>query len=83
MASHHPTLDGLTGEQRLFIGWAQVWRAKYRDAEMIRQLATDPHSPTEFRCNGVVRNLNEFDDAFGLKEGDKLWLAPEERVRIW
>ena len=78
-----PTIDGLTGEQRLFIGWAQVWRAKYRDAEVIKRLTTDPHSPTEFRCNGVVRNLKEFHDAFGVKEGDKLWLAPEDRVRIW
>ncbi|MDB5353509.1 MAG: putative metalloendopeptidase [Planctomycetota bacterium] len=78
-----PTLDGLTGPQRFFVGWAQVWRSKYRDAEMIRRLATDSHSPTEFRCNGVVRNLTEFYDAFGVKEGDKLWLAPEKRVRIW
>ena len=78
-----PKLDGLTGPQRLFIGWAQVWRAKYRDAEMSRRLATDPHSPAEFRCNGVIRNLKEFHDAFGVKEGDKLWLAPDKRVRIW
>jgi len=76
-------LDGLTGPQRLFVGWAQVWRAKYRDAEMSRRLATDPHSPAEFRCNGVIRNLKEFQDAFGLKEGDTLYLAPEKRVRIW
>ena len=78
-----PKLDGLTGPQRLFIGWAQVWRVKYRDAEMSRRLATDPHSPAEFRCNGVIRNLKEFHDAFGVKEGDKLWLAPDKRVRIW
>ncbi len=76
-------IDGLTGPQRLFIGWAQVWRAKYRDPEMMRRLATDPHSPTEFRCNGVLRNLTEFYDAFNVKEGDKLWLPPEQRVRIW
>jgi putative endopeptidase len=78
-----PTLDGLTGPQRLFVGWAQVWRTKAREAEAIRRLATDPHSPPEFRCNGVVRNLVEFYDAFGVKEGDKLWLPPEKRVRIW
>jgi putative endopeptidase len=78
-----PTIDGLTGPQRLFIGWAQVWRANYRDAAMSRQLATNPHSPPEFRCNGVVRNLTEFYDAFGVKEGDKLWLPPKDRVRIW
>jgi putative endopeptidase len=78
-----PTLDGLTGPQRLFVGWAQVWRSKYRDAAMARQIATNPHSPPEFRCNGVIRNLTEFYDAFGVKEGDKLWLPPKSRVRIW
>lgn len=78
-----PKIDGLSGPQRLFIGWAQVWRAKYRDAAMSRMLATNPHSPPEFRCNGVIRNLTEFYDAFGVKEGDKLWLPPEKRVRIW
>jgi len=76
-------IDGLTGPQRLFIGWAQVWRSKYRDAALSRRLTTDPHSPPEFRCNGVVRNLTEFYDAFGVKEGDKLWLPPNMRVRIW
>ena len=78
-----PVLDSWTGEQRLFLGWAQIWRSKYRDAELSRRLATDPHSPTEFRCNGVVRNLPEFYAAFGVKEGDKLWLPPDRRVRIW
>ncbi len=78
-----PTIDGFTGSQRVFIGWAQVWRAKYRDAAMSRMLATNPHSPPEFRCNGVIRNLTEFYEAFGVKEGDKLWLPPEKRVRIW
>jgi putative endopeptidase len=78
-----PVLDGLTGPQRFFIGWAQVWRGKYRDAAMARMLATNPHSPPEFRCNGVVRNLTEFYDAFGVKEGDKLWLPAKDRVRIW
>jgi putative endopeptidase len=78
-----PTIDGLTGPQRLFIGWAQVWRSKYRDAAMSRQIATNPHSPPEFRCNGVIRNLTEFYAAFGVKEGDKLWLPPKSRVRIW
>jgi putative endopeptidase len=78
-----PVIDGLTGDQRFFIGWGQAWRSKYRDAEVARRLATDPHSPPEFRCNGVLRNLPEFYAAFGVKEGDKLWLAPERRVRIW
>jgi putative endopeptidase len=78
-----PVIDGLTGDQRFFIGWAQAWRSKYREAELARRLATDPHSPTEFRCNGVLRNLPEFYAAFGVKEGDKLWLPPDRRVRIW
>jgi putative endopeptidase len=78
-----PKIDGLTGPQRLFIGWAQVWRVKYRDAAMARQLATNPHAPGEFRCDGVIRNLTEFYEAFGVKEGDKLWLPAESRVRIW
>jgi putative endopeptidase len=78
-----PVIDGFTGDQRFFIGWAQVWRSKYRDAELARRLATDSHSPTEFRCNGVLRNLPEFYAAFGVKEGDKLWLPPDRRVRIW
>ena len=57
--------------------------ASIRDAELARRLATDPHSPAEFRCNGVLRNLPEFYAAFGVKEGDKLWLPPDKRVRIW
>ena len=81
--SEAPVLESFTGEQRFFLGWAQIWRSKYRDAELARRLATDPHSPTEFRCNGVVRNLPEFYAAFGVKEGDKLWLPPNRRVRIW
>jgi predicted metalloendopeptidase len=78
-----PVIDGLTGEQRVFYGWAQVWRTKSRDAEAIRRLATDPHSPPEFRCNGVVRNLDAFYDAFEVDESDALYLDPERRVRIW
>jgi putative endopeptidase len=78
-----PVLDGLTGDQRFFTGWAQVWRAKYRPAELTRRLAVDPHSPAEFRCNGTVRNIPEFYKAFNIKEGDKLWLAPDRRVQIW
>jgi putative endopeptidase len=78
-----PVLDGLTGDQRFFTGWAQVWRAKYRPAELTRRIAVDPHSPAEFRCNGVIRNIPEFYRAFGVKDGDKLWLSPERRVQIW
>lgn len=78
-----PELDGIPGERRFFIGWAQVWCSKYRLPDVKRRLATDPHSPPEFRCNGVVRNLPEFYEAFGVKEGDKLWLPENKRVRIW
>ena len=78
-----PVIDGLTGYQRLFFGWAQVWRGKVRPEEMKRRIATDPHSPSEFRCNQIVRNLNEFYEAFDLKPTDALYLPPEERVRIW
>ncbi|MDX1892238.1 M13 family metallopeptidase [Mycolicibacterium sp. 050158] len=78
-----PVIDGLTGVQRVFFGWAQVWRTKSRDAEAIRRLAIDPHSPPEFRCNGIVRNLDAFYDAFGVTEDDELFLDPEKRVSIW
>ena len=78
-----PVIDGLTGVQRVLFGWAQVWRTKSRDAEAIRRLAVDPHSPPEFRCNGVVRNIDAFYEAFGVGEDDALYLAPEQRVRIW
>ena len=60
-------IDGLTGVQRVFFGWAQVWRTKSRDAEAIRRLAIDPHSPPEFRCNGVIRNLDAFYEAFEVE----------------
>ena len=78
-----PVVDGLTGVQRVLLGWAQVWQAKGRDEEMVRRLATDPHSPNEFRCNGVLRNVDEFYGAFDVVPGDALYLAAEERVRIW
>jgi predicted metalloendopeptidase len=78
-----PVIDGLTGTQRVFYGWAQVWRTKSRDAEAIRRLATDPHSPPEFRCNGVIRNIDAFYDAFGVTHDDALYLEPAQRVRIW
>jgi putative endopeptidase len=78
-----PIIDGYTGEQRVFLGWAQVWRRKYRDEELRRRIATDPHSPAEFRVNGIVRNVPEFYTAFGVEEGDALYLPEEERVKIW
>ncbi|OFJ54185.1 M13 family metallopeptidase [Mycolicibacterium grossiae] len=78
-----PEIDGLTGVQRVFYGWAQVWRTKSRDAEAIRRLAIDPHSPPEFRCNGVIRNIDAFYDAFGVTRDDALYLEPDARVHIW
>jgi putative endopeptidase len=78
-----PVIDGLTGEQRFFLSWAQAWRGKVRAEELRRRIATDPHSPYEFRCNAIVRNINDFYQAFELSEGDKLWLAESERVEIW
>jgi putative endopeptidase len=78
-----PVINGLTAVQRVLIGWAQVWQAKGRDEEVIRRLATDPHSPNEFRCNGVVSNVDEFYAAYDVAPGDALYLAPAERVRIW
>lgn len=78
-----PVIDGLTGLQRVFFGWAQVWRSKVRPEEAVRRLAVDPHSPPEFRCNAVVRNIDAFHEAFELTPEDALYLAPGERVRIW
>ena len=78
-----PVIDGLTGAQRLFMGWAQCWRQKMRPEEVRRRVATDPHSPDEFRCNQVVRNLNEFYEAFSVKQSDALYLPESERIRIW
>lgn len=78
-----PVIDGLTGDQRFFLAWAQVWRSTQREANYRNRLVTDPHSPEEYRVNGVVRNLDEWYEAFGVKPGDALYLPPEERVRIW
>jgi len=78
-----PVIDGMTGAQRFFLSWAQAWQQKGRDEEVVRLLTIDPHSPNEFRCNQIVRNIDEFYEAFGVTPGDALWLAPEERVAIW
>ncbi|GEE01593.1 putative zinc metalloprotease [Gordonia spumicola] len=78
-----PVIDDLTGVQRVFYSWAQIWRTKTRDAEAIRRLSIDPHSPPEFRCNGVVRNVDAFYSAFDVAPGDDLYLEPDQRVRIW
>ncbi|MCI0415931.1 hypothetical protein L0222_24410 [bacterium] len=76
-------IDGFTADQRFFMGWAQVWARLYREEELRQRLAIDPHSPNEYRCNGVVRNIPEFYTTFNVKEGDKLYLKPEDRVKIW
>jgi predicted metalloendopeptidase len=78
-----PVIDGLTGDQRFFMGFGQVWRSKMRDAAQIVQVKTDPHSPGQFRANGTLRNQAAFYEAFGVKEGDKMYLKPEDRVTIW
>ncbi len=78
-----PVIDGLTGDQRFFLSWAQAWRGKNRPEEIRRRIATDPHSPDEFRCNQIVRNLAPFYNAFEVTESDAMWLEPTSRVRIW
>jgi predicted metalloendopeptidase len=78
-----PVIDGLTGDQRFFLSWAQVWRTKMRDEALRAQVLSDPHSPPYFRVNGAVRNMDEWYAAFDVKPGDKLYLAPEDRVKIW
>ena len=81
--SEPAVIDGLSGAQRFFLSWAQAWQMKLRDEEAIRLIAIDPHSPNEFRCNQIVRNIDAFYTAFGVTEEDALWLAPEQRVTIW
>jgi putative endopeptidase len=78
-----PVLGGLTGDQRFFLSWAQVWRTKIRDEAMRALVLSDPHSPPYFRVNGAVRNMDEWYQAFDVKPGDKLYLPPEQRVKIW
>ncbi|MGD9020589.1 MAG: M13-type metalloendopeptidase, partial [Lysobacterales bacterium] len=78
-----PVIDGWTGDQRFFLGWAQVWRSKARDAELKRRLTIDPHSPPRFRANGAAVNVPAFHAAFDVQEGDGMYLPPEERVKIW
>jgi predicted metalloendopeptidase len=78
-----PVLDGFSGDQRVFLGWAQVWRSIIRDEALRNQVTADVHSPAQYRCNGVIRNIDAWYDAFGIKEGDKLYLKPEDRVHIW
>ena len=78
-----PEMDGFTGEQRVFIGYGQVWATKYRDEALRNQVQTDPHSPAQFRANGAVRNVPEFYKAFDVTKEDALYLPPEKRVKIW
>jgi predicted metalloendopeptidase len=78
-----PVINGLTGDQRFFIGWAQVWRRLNREEALRQQVLTDPHSPAEYRVNQPLRNMNEFYAAFNVQPGDGMYLPPEQRVKIW
>jgi len=78
-----PVIDGLTGDQRVFLGWAQVWREKSRDEALRQQVVTDPHSPAYYRVNGTIRNIPGWYDAWNVQPGDQLYVAPEQRVKIW
>jgi putative endopeptidase len=78
-----PIIEGLTGDQRVFLGWAQVWRGKTRDDRLRQLLVSDPHSPNQARVDVPVRNIDAFYEAFGVKPGDKMYVAPADRVRIW
>ena len=78
-----PIIDGFTGDQRFFLAFAQVWQGKIREDALVSRLKSDPHSPTEFRANGTVRNIDAWYEAFDVQPGDALYLPPGERVRIW
>jgi putative endopeptidase len=78
-----PVIDGLTGAERFFLSWAQAWQLKARDEEVIRLISIDPHSPNEFRCNQIVRNIDDFYTTFDVGPDDALWLDPAQRVTIW
>jgi putative endopeptidase len=78
-----PVIDGLTGDQRVFLGWAQVWREKIRDETLRQRLVTDPHSPAVYRVNGTIRNIPGWYQAFGVQAGDRLYVEPDQRVKIW
>jgi putative endopeptidase len=78
-----PVIDGLTGDQRVFLGWAQAWRGKVTDDYVRKQVVSDPHSPRQFRVNGVVRNIDAWYPSFNVKSGEKLYVAPDQRVHIW
>ena len=76
-------IDGFTGEQRFFLNWAQIWARKYRDDELRRRLKTDPHSPSEYRTNGIVVNMPEFYEAFNINDKDAMYVEAGKRVKVW
>jgi putative endopeptidase len=76
-------INGLTGDQRFFLAYAQIWKGKYRDEAMMNLIKSNPHSPPQYRTNGPLRNFDAWYQAFDVKPGDKLYLKPEDRVRIW
>ena len=78
-----PVIDGLTGDQRFFLSWGQVWKGKYRDEALVNLIKTNPHSPSQYRANGPLRNFDPWYQAFDVKPGDAMYLAPDQRVRIW
>ena len=78
-----PVIDGLTGDQRFYLGWSQAWRAKSRDERSLQLLTIDTHSPDQFRANGAAINADGFHESFGTKPGDKMYKPSEARIRIW
>jgi putative endopeptidase len=78
-----PVIEGTTGDQRFYLAWSQVWRALSRDEAMRNQVQSDPHSPPEFRVNGAVQNVDGWYTAFNVRPGQRLYVAPNRRVRIW
>jgi predicted metalloendopeptidase len=78
-----PVIDGFTGEQRFFVGWAQLWRSKERDGFMRQTLLTGQHAPAQYRANGPLAHLDAFQQAFGVEPGDKLYRDPQKRVKVW
>jgi putative endopeptidase len=78
-----PVIDGLTGDQRFFFGWVQQWRGKMRDDALRQQVLTNPHAPEMYRANGPLRNVPDFYATFDVKPEDKMFLAPEQRAKIW
>ncbi len=78
-----PVIDGMTGDQRFFLSYGQIWQVKTRDEALRNRVKTDPHSPGEYRANGIVRNFDAWYEAFNIQPGDALYLPPEKRVKIW